>query len=72
MAATGRQSKTGFHLETPLLEQLSAEHRQYMRQRIPLGGQDSRRAALIAWLASDEASFTTGRCIDISGGRATD
>lgn len=44
-----------------------------MLQRIPLGraGQPSEVAALIAWLASDEASFTTGRCIDISGGRAT-
>ena len=37
LPATGRQSKTGFHLETPILEQLSAEHRQYMLQRIPLG-----------------------------------
>ena len=73
LPATGRQSKTGFHLETSILEQLSAEHRQYMLQRIPLGrpGQPSEVAALIAWLASDEASFTTGQCIDISGGRAT-
>jgi len=29
------------------------------------------RTALVAWLASDECSFTTGQCIDISGGRAT-
>jgi 3-oxoacyl-[acyl-carrier protein] reductase len=59
--------------QTPILEQLSREHLQYMLQRIPLGrpGQPSEVAALIAWLASDEASFTTGRCIDISGGRAT-
>jgi 3-oxoacyl-[acyl-carrier protein] reductase len=60
-------------IETPILEQLSREHVQYMLQRIPLGraGQPKEVAALIAWLASDEASFTTGQCIDISGGRAT-
>ncbi len=60
-------------IETPILEQPSREHVQYMLQRIPLGraGQPKEVAALIAWLASDEASFTTGQCIDISGGRAT-
>lgn len=60
-------------IETPILEQLSPAHVEYMLQRIPLGraGQPHEVAALIAWLASDEASFTTGQCIDISGGRAT-
>jgi len=60
-------------IETPILEQVTPEHLQYMLQRIPLGraGQPHEVAALIAWLASDEASFTTGQCIDISGGRAT-
>jgi 3-oxoacyl-[acyl-carrier protein] reductase len=60
-------------IETPILEQLTREHVQYMLQRIPLGraGQPPEVAALIAWLASDEASFTTGQCLDISGGRAT-
>ena len=50
-----------------------AEQVQYMVQRIPLGrvGQPHEVAALVAWLASDECSFTTGQCIDISGGRAT-
>jgi 2-dehydro-3-deoxy-L-rhamnonate dehydrogenase (NAD+) len=60
-------------IETPILEQVTPEHLQYMVQRIPLGrvGQPGEVAALIAWLASDEASFTTGQCLDISGGRAT-
>ena len=60
-------------IETPILEQVTREHLQYMLQRIPIGraGQPAEVAALIAWLASDEASFTTGQCIDISGGRAT-
>jgi len=28
-------------------------------------------AAMIAWLASEECSFTTGAAFDLSGGRAT-
>ncbi len=45
----------------------------YMIERIPMGrvGQPEEVAALIHWLASDECSFTTGQCLDISGGRAT-
>ena len=60
-------------IETPILQQLTPEQVNYMVQRIPLGrtGQPHEVAALIAWLASDEASFTTGQCLDISGGRAT-
>jgi 3-oxoacyl-[acyl-carrier protein] reductase len=60
-------------IETPILQQLTPEQVQYMVQRIPLGrvGQPHEVAALVAWLASEECSFTTGQCIDISGGRAT-
>ncbi|MEJ7712896.1 MAG: SDR family NAD(P)-dependent oxidoreductase [Pyrinomonadaceae bacterium] len=60
-------------IETPLLQQLTPAQVQYMVQRIPLGrtGRTEEVAALICWLASDEASFTTGHCADISGGRAT-
>lgn len=60
-------------IETPILQQLTPEQVQYMVQRIPLGrvGQPHEVAALVAWLASDECTFTTGQCIDISGGRAT-
>ena len=60
-------------IETPILQQLTPEQVGYMVQRIPLGrtGKPEEVAALICWLASDEASFTTGQCIDISGGRAT-
>ena len=60
-------------IETPILQQLTPEQVQYMVQRIPLGrvGQPHEVAALVAWMASEECSFTTGQCIDISGGRAT-
>jgi 3-oxoacyl-[acyl-carrier protein] reductase len=44
-----------------------------MTARIPLGrmGRSEEVAALICWLASEEMSFSTGACFDISGGRAT-
>jgi NAD(P)-dependent dehydrogenase (short-subunit alcohol dehydrogenase family) len=60
-------------IETAILDQVTPQQVQYMVQRIPMGrvGQPAEVAALIAWLASDECSFTTGQCLDISGGRAT-
>jgi len=60
-------------IDTPLLGQSSEEHIAYMTSRIPLGrlGQAGEVAALICWLASDEMTFSTGACFDISGGRAT-
>jgi 3-oxoacyl-[acyl-carrier protein] reductase len=60
-------------IETPILAQLSREHIDYMVSRIPLGrlGQPEEVAALICFLASEELSFATGACFDISGGRAT-
>jgi 2-dehydro-3-deoxy-L-rhamnonate dehydrogenase (NAD+) len=60
-------------IETDILQQVTPEQVQYMVQRIPLArmGQPHEVAALVAWLASDECSFTTGQCVDISGGRAT-
>jgi len=59
-------------IETPLLAQMSEEHIGYMVEKIPMGrlGQVHEVAALVAWLASDECSFSTGATYDISGGRA--
>lgn len=44
-----------------------------LMDRIPMGraGQPSEVAALVAWLASNECSFSTGSVYDLSGGRAT-
>src|SRR5437870_109804 len=60
-------------IDTPILGQISEEHIAYMTARIPLArvGQPEEVAALICFLASEELTFATGACFDISGGRAT-
>ena len=60
-------------IETEILRQMSEEHVRYMLGKIPMGraGQPSEVAALVAWLASEECTFSTGAVFDISGGRAT-
>lgn len=60
-------------IETEILKQVSKEHVAYMLSKIPLGrpGSVAEVAALVAWLCSDECSFSTGAVFDISGGRAT-
>jgi 3-oxoacyl-[acyl-carrier protein] reductase len=60
-------------IRTPLLDQLPQSTIDYMVSRIPLGrtGTIDEVAALVHYLVSDEASFCTGQCYDISGGRAT-
>ena len=59
-------------IATPILEQLSDEHVDYMVSRIPMGrmGRPEEVAELIAFLAGDTMSFSTGATFDISGGRA--
>lgn len=58
---------------TELLKQVAKETIDYMVAKIPMGrvGTPEEVAALVAWLASDECSFTTGAVHDLSGGRAT-
>jgi 3-oxoacyl-[acyl-carrier protein] reductase len=60
-------------IATPILEGIPQPTIDYMVSRIPLGrtGRAEEVAALVHYLASAEASFTTGQCYDISGGRAT-
>ncbi len=60
-------------IATPILEGIPQATIDYMVSRIPLGrtGRAEEVAALVHFLASAEASFTTGQCYDISGGRAT-
>jgi NAD(P)-dependent dehydrogenase (short-subunit alcohol dehydrogenase family) len=51
---------------------LSEEQIEAYRARHPVGriGEPEEVAALVAWLSSDECSFSTGAVFDISGGRA--
>ncbi len=60
-------------IETPILEQVTAEFIAYMRSKIPMErfGTLDEAASLICWLASRECSFSTGAVFDLSGGRAT-
>ncbi len=60
-------------VDTPILNQVTEAHKHYMLAKIPMGrfGRVDEVAAMIAWLASEECSFTTGAVFDISGGRAT-
>jgi 3-oxoacyl-[acyl-carrier protein] reductase len=60
-------------IQTRMLSDISQEHVAYMVERIPMKrvGQPDEVAALIAFLASEECSFSTGAAFDLSGGRAT-
>jgi NAD(P)-dependent dehydrogenase (short-subunit alcohol dehydrogenase family) len=60
-------------IKTAILEGVAPSTVEYMISKIPLGrtGTIEEVAALVHYLVSPEASFTTGQCYDISGGRAT-
>ena len=60
-------------IRTRILEQLTPAQVDYMTERIPMRrtGTAEEVAAVIHFLASPDASFVTGQCYDVSGGRAT-
>jgi NAD(P)-dependent dehydrogenase (short-subunit alcohol dehydrogenase family) len=60
-------------IDTDMARELPPEMRAYVTARIPMGrlGTADEVAALVAWLCSEECSFSTGAVYDISGGRAT-
>jgi 2-dehydro-3-deoxy-L-rhamnonate dehydrogenase (NAD+) len=60
-------------IRTAILDEIAPATVEYMVSKIPMGrtGTVDEVAALVHYLVSPEASFTTGQCYDISGGRAT-
>ena len=58
---------------TRIFDQMTEEHIGYMLSKIPRGRflELNEVAAMVAWLVSEENSFTTGAVFDLSGGRAT-
>ena len=58
---------------TRIFDQISDQHIAYMLSKIPRGRflQVTELASLVAWLASEENSFSTGAVWDLSGGRST-
>jgi len=59
--------------KTRLFEQMTQQHIDYMLAKIPRARflLVEELASMVAWLASEENSFTTGAVFDLSGGRAT-
>ena len=60
-------------VKTAIFEQMSPAHIEFMLSKIPMGrfGEPDEVAAMVAWLCSEECSFSTGAVFDLSGGRAT-
>ena len=60
-------------IRTAIFDQITQQHIDYMLSKIPMGrlGQVEEAAAMVAWLSSEDCSFSTGAVFDLSGGRAT-
>ena len=58
---------------TAIFDQMAPEQIAYMLGKIPMGRLVTvdEVAAMVAWLASEDCSFSTGAVFDLSGGRAT-
>jgi 3-oxoacyl-[acyl-carrier protein] reductase len=60
-------------VKTAIFDQMTEQHIQFMLSKIPMGrfGTPEEIAALVAWLCTEDCSFSTGAVFDLSGGRAT-
>jgi NAD(P)-dependent dehydrogenase (short-subunit alcohol dehydrogenase family) len=58
---------------TAIFAQMTQQHIDFMLSKIPMGRflEVDEAAAMVAWLSSEDCSFTTGAVFDLSGGRAT-
>ena len=59
--------------KTTIFDSMTPQHIEFMLSKIPMARflEVGEAAAMIAWLASEECSFSTGAVFDLSGGRAT-
>ena len=59
--------------KTAMFATMTQQHLDFMLSKIPMGRflEVGEAAAMVAWLASQECSFSTGAVFDLSGGRAT-
>jgi 3-oxoacyl-[acyl-carrier protein] reductase len=59
--------------KTAMFATMTQAHIDFMLSKIPMGRflEVDEAAAMVAWLASSECSFSTGAVFDLSGGRAT-
>ena len=60
-------------VKTAIFDQMSAEHIAFMLSKIPMArfGTPEEVAAMVAWLCTEDCSFSTGAVFDLSGGRST-
>ncbi len=75
LAATGIRVNcvTPAAVKTAIFDQMTPEHIQFMLSKIPMGrfGMPEEVAAMVAWLCTEDCSFSTGAVFDLSGGRST-
>jgi NAD(P)-dependent dehydrogenase (short-subunit alcohol dehydrogenase family) len=59
-------------VRTAIFDQMTQQHIDFMLSKIPMGrfGLVEEIASMVAWLVSEECSFSTGAVFDLSGGRA--
>jgi 2-dehydro-3-deoxy-L-rhamnonate dehydrogenase (NAD+) len=60
-------------VKTAIFAQVTQQHIDFMLAKIPMGrfGTVEEIAAMVCWLCTEDASFSTGATFDLSGGRAT-
>jgi 3-oxoacyl-[acyl-carrier protein] reductase len=59
-------------VKTAIFDQMTQQHIDFMLSKIPMNrfGKVEEIAAMVAWLSSEDCSFSTGAVFDVSGGRA--
>ena len=75
LAATGVRVNcvTPAAVKTAMFDQMTQSHIDFMLSKIPMArfGEVQEIAAMVAWLCTEDCSFSTGAVFDLSGGRAT-